>query len=447
MIQMRTSEAAGVLPGELLGGDARFEGCGTDSRSIRTGELFVALRGPNFDGHRFVADASVRGAAAAMVSERDEYPMPAVLVPDTRTALLRLSEIWRSRFNIPIAAITGSNGKTTVKEMLASILSTQGPVLATLGNLNNEIGVPLTLLRLDSDCRYAVLELGANHRGEIEKLARVVKPKVGVITQCAPAHLEGFGSVEAVARAKGELIEQVVADGIAIINADDEYASRWRSMCGSRACLTFGLDRPADVSARWSSEVGRTRVVLLTPEGTGEVDLPLPGRHNVMNALAACAAALAFDISIESICCGLGKVHAIRGRLQPLTGPYDSQLIDDTYNANPASLKAGLEVLSEYSGAHWLVLGDMSELGVDEMRFHRDAGKLARRYGVTRLYATGERTRGSVDAFGENAYHFDDPEALAEALRGDLGPGITVLVKGSRSMRMERVVDALRKGS
>ncbi len=331
--------------------------------------------------------------------------------------------------------------------MLASILSTQGPVLATLGNLNNEIGVPLTLLRLDSDCRYAVLELGANHRGEIEKLARVVKPKVGVITQCAPAHLEGFGSVEAVARAKGELIEQVVADGIAIINADDEYASRWRSMCGSRACLTFGLDRPADVSARWSSEVGRTRVVLLTPEGTGEVDLPLPGRHNVMNALAACAAALAFDISIESICCGLGKVHAIRGRLQPLTGPYDSQLIDDTYNANPASLKAGLEVLSEYSGAHWLVLGDMSELGVDEMRFHRDAGKLARRYGVTRLYATGERTRGSVDAFGENAYHFDDPEALAEALRGDLGPGITVLVKGSRSMRMERVVDALRKGS
>lgn len=446
MIKMRLSEAAKVLHARRVGGDAEFLGCGTDSRSIGEGEMFVALRGPNFDGHRFIAAAIARGAVAAMIDRGDDVDLPAVVVDDTRRSLGCLSRSWRRRFSMPTIAVTGSNGKTTVKEMLAEILALEGPVLATRGNLNNDVGVPLTLLRLHGDYHYAVVELGANHPGEIASLGSLVSPQLAVITQCAPAHLEGFGNVEAVARAKGELIEQLDAQGIAVINSDDAYAELWRSLCGSRTCMSFGLSSSADVSATWFSENGHTRLVLLTPAGTAAVRMHLAGRHNVMNALAACATALALGVPLETVCRGLASVKPIKGRLQPVKGRNGMRIIDDSYNANPTSLGAGLEVLSQYAGEHWLVLGDMAELGPNSQRFHEEAGALARERGVARLYAVGELSRATVEAFGDGGRHFDNHEALIDELHAELASGTTVLVKGSRSMRMERVVEELKEG-
>ena len=442
MINMRVSEAGEALDVSAPDTDVSFVGCSTDSRSIDKSQLFVALRGPNFDGHEFVGAAETRGASAVMVDRHRSATPPALLVEDTRVSLGRLAGVWRDRFSLPIAAVTGSNGKTTVKEMLASILAVEGPILATQGNLNNDVGVPLTLMRIGAENRYAVVELGANHVGEIAGLTTLVKPHVGIITLCAPAHLEGFGSLDAVAHAKGELLEGLRADGVAIINADDDYAALWRELAGNRECLTFGLKNTADVSATWCHENERTRLVLLTPEGTAEACLKLPGRHNVLNALAAAAAALALGVSLSSITTGLGRVEPMRGRLRSVTVG-DVRIIDDTYNANPASLKAGLEVMSTCGGEHWLVLGDMAELGTGTGGFHQEAGALAREYGVERLYATGESSRLAVEAFGDGGEHFERQEDLIDALRSTLSGGVCLLVKGSRSMAMERVVTAL----
>lgn len=442
MIDMRVSEAAEALDVPPPRLDATFIGCSTDSRSSDENQLFVALRGPNFDGHEFVDAATTRGAGAVMVDHPTSDALPELLVEDTRVSLGRLAGVWRDRFSLPIAAVTGSNGKTTVKEMLASILAVEGPVLATQGNLNNDVGVPLTLMRIGPEDRYAVVELGANHVGEIAGLTRLAKPHVGVITLCAPAHLEGFGSLDAVAHAKGELLQQLRPEGTAIINADDDYADLWREFAGTRQRLTFGLKNTADVSATWCSENERTRLVLLTPAGTAEACLKLPGRHNVLNALAAVGAALALGVSLTSITTGLSRVQPMRGRLSSVKVG-DIRIIDDTYNANPASLKAGLEVMATCCGEHWLVLGDMAELGTGTGGFHQEAGALAREYGVERLYATGESARLAVEAFGDGGEHFECQEDLINALRSTLCGGVCLLVKGSRSMAMERVVTAL----
>lgn len=442
MITMGLFEAAQALRVSPPKFDTTFVGCSTDSRAIDGGELFVALRGPHFDGHTFVSVASERGAHAVMVDHATASAQPALLVDDTRESLGRLASAWRGRFSLPIAAVTGSNGKTTVKEMLASILRVEGPVLATQGNLNNDVGVPLTLMRLGEQDRFAVVELGANHGGEISSLAQLVKPRVGVVTLCAPAHLEGFGSLDAVARAKGELFAQLPMDGSAVINADDDYAELWRKLAGRRRQLTFGMKNEADVSATWCTEQDRTRLILLTPVGTAEANIKLPGRHNVMNALAAVAAALALDVPLPSIIQGLALVEPIKGRLRSVQMG-DVRIIDDTYNANPASLKAGLEVMATYDGERWLVLGDMAELGAGASEFHHEAGALAREYGVERLYATGECSRLAVETFGEGAEHFEHQQDLIEALRTTLAGEVCLLVKGSRSMAMERVVTAL----
>ena len=442
MISMSLFEAAHALEVASPKLDAAFLGCSTDSRSIGEGQLFVALRGPNFDGHSFVSIACERGASALMVDHHTLAAPPALLVKDTRESLGRLAGVWRDRFSLPVAAVTGSNGKTTVKEMLASILEVDGPVLKTRGNLNNDVGVPLTLMRLDAGNRFAVVELGANHIGEIASLAQLVKPQVGIVTLCAPAHLEGFGGLDKVAHAKGELFEQLPPAGTAVINADDDYAELWRELASECQCITFGLKHAADVSATWCSEHERTRLVLLTPAGTTEASIKLPGRHNVMNALAAVSAALALGLSLSSIVKGLARVEPIRGRLRSVRVG-DVRIIDDTYNANPASLKAGLEVLAACEGQHWLVLGDMAELGTGTSGFHQEAGALARESGVERLYATGECSRLAVEAFGDGAEHFETQEGLIEALRSTLSGDICLLVKGSRSMAMERVVSAL----
>jgi UDP-N-acetylmuramoyl-tripeptide--D-alanyl-D-alanine ligase len=443
MIRMTLSEAAAALGAEYVGCDVEFAGCDTDSRRLRRDALFIALRGPNFDGHDFLQQARREGAVAALVEGSNVPDWPALIVEDTRRALGELAANWRARFALPLIGVTGSNGKTTVKEMLASIFRLQGPVLATQGNRNNEIGVPLTLFELAPSHRVAVIEMGASAPGEITSLAQFARPAVGVVTQCGPSHLQGFGDVAAVARAKGELFAALPATGTAVINADDPYCELWRELAGARPCLRFGLEQQADVSGTWRAQPGGTTLSLHTPCGDMELRLQLPGRHNVMNALAAAAAALACDVPLATVATGLAQMTPFGGRLVTKTAQRRASIIDDTYNANPASLGAGLNVLADFPSPRWLVLGDMGELGGEAQDFHRQAGELARRHGVERLYAVGELSAHAVRAFGRGGRHYADQDSLIAATVKDLRPGVAVLVKGSRMMRMERVVAAL----
>jgi UDP-N-acetylmuramoyl-tripeptide--D-alanyl-D-alanine ligase len=357
-----------------------------------------------------------------------------------------LAGYWRGGFELPLIALTGSNGKTTVKEMLRAVLSLQAPVLSTCGNLNNDIGVPLTLFGLGGEHRFAVIEMGANHAGEIEYLSRMARPTVALITQCAPAHLEGFGSVAGVARAKGEIFRGLLEDGVAIINADDDYADYWSGSAADHRRISFGLRQPADVSAHSIRlDPGRGRQTFsLDLAGTAvDVSLALPGRHNVMNALAAAACCLAIAIPPRQIQAGLESMQPVKGRLQLHTTAGGVRLLDDSYNANPASLAAALAVLAEMPGRHWLVLGDMGELGEAAAALHRQAGEQARARGVERLYAVGELSAGAVQAFGAGAEHFADTAELLSALRRDLDADTTVLIKGSRAMAMDAIVERL----
>ena len=448
MIRMGLGEAATALGLGAAGKDTTFHGVSTDSRTTPAGALFVAVRGPTFDGHDFVGAAAARGAAAALVERAPDVPVPFILARDSVRAFGRLAAAWRGRFrDLVLAGITGSNGKTTVKEMVAAILRTLGPVSATRGNLNNEIGVPLTLCDLDAGHRTAVVELGANHRGEIASLTALARPSVGVITQCAPAHLEGFGSIEGVARAKGELFEALPEDAVAVVNADDPWADLWRGLAGSRRRISFGAGADADVRVHAASVAGRTHVALDTPAGRVEFDLALAGAHNALNAGAAAAAALAAGAGLDAIREGLASVRSPKGRLEPKHGPRGAKIIDDTYNANPASLRAGLRVLAATPAPRWLVLGDMAELGPEGASLHAEAGHDARRHGVERLLVVGELGVEAARTFGAGATHFPDCIALLDRLRDELPAGATVLVKGSRSMAMERVVDALVRGT
>lgn len=444
MIHCRLDELAAPLGARLSGPSVAFRGVSTDSRSVNPGELFVALEGERFDGHGFLSDAVARGAAAVMVRHGDNIGAPALVVEDTRRALGALARHWRRRCTARIAAITGSNGKTTVKEMLGAILNQVAPTLVTRGNLNNDIGVPLTLFRLAEGDDFAVVEMGANHGGEIATLAAIAEPDVGVVTNAGPSHLEGFGSVDGVARGKGEMFQGLGAGGTAVINADDAYADLWRQLAGGKAIVDFGIDAPAAVSASPASPGQPVRISL--PAGTVSVRLPVPGRHNLMNALAAAAAASALGASPEAIRSGLEGVSPVAGRLNRRNGVAGSTVLDDTYNANPASLAAGLEVLATVQGASWLVLGDMGELGTDGAALHAEAGRRARAAGVRRLFAVGPLSAEAATAFGAGAQHFDDQQALIDALRAAVTADVTVLVKGSRSMGMERVVQALEVG-
>ncbi len=449
---MQVAEAAAALDARYSGPDVVFAGCSTDSRSVPRDALFVALKGPVHDGHEHVGEARAQGAAAALVSRTPsgrspglpaEASFPLIRVDDTLQALGRLSGAWRDRFELPVIGVTGSNGKTTVKEMLAAILGADAPVLATRGNLNNEIGLPLTLMELGAEHRLAVIEMGANHAGEIARLTVLARPHVGVITQCAPAHLEGFGTIEGVARAKGELFTHLDADGTAVINADDGFAPLWRELAGGRRRIEFAIDAHADVRAAWRQEDTGSRIDMTTPGGEVSVRLPLPGRHNVANAAAATAAAIAVGATPEAIVTGLEGMRAVPGRLELKVLDGGARIIDDTYNANPASLRAGLEVLSAFPGRHWLVLGDMAELGDEAPEFHRQAAKLVREHGVDRLLTIGELSRLTTISFGEGAEHHASMDELVESLGESLDPQTTVLIKGSRSMGLERVVAAL----
>ena len=439
------SEAARELKGVLHGEDVTFTGLSTDTRTLCQGNLFVALQGPNFDGHDYLQQAQREGAVAAVVSHVVESLLPQLEVADTRVALGQLAAYWRSRFVLPVVAVTGSNGKTTVREMVAAILRLCGETLVTRGNLNNDIGVPLTLAGLSEVHRYAVIELGANHPGEIAGLTKIVKPAVAVVNNAAAAHLEGFGDLDGVARAKGELFEHVPDDAVCIINADDAYAGLWHSLAGKRRVITFGLEADADVTAGWEGDLDGSDVRLQTPAGDVAFRLPLPGRHNVMNALAASAAAVALGQSPGMIARGLSSMQAVGGRWQPCRGLQDAKLIDDTYNANPGSLAVALELLANSRDECWLVLGDMGELGAAGEALHRQMGEQARKAGLRYLFTLGSLASAAAEAFGSGGEAFDSLDDLVGRLREQLHPSVTILVKGSRAMRMERVIDALRE--
>jgi len=441
------SQVAAWVSGRLVGCDGNFFGAGSDSRTITQGMLFIALKGPNHDGHDHVPAAAERGIAAALVERELPVGISQIIVADTHAALGHLGASWRQHLGLPLVAITGSNGKTTTKEMTAAILSHAGKTLATRGNLNNDIGVPLTLMRLDDHYRYGVIEMGANHAGEIAYLVKLTRPQVAVITNAGAAHLEGFGSIEGVARAKGEIYGGLDANGIAVINADDAHADLWRTLTTHCRVMSFGIDKPADVSAQWQGDARGSHLQLRTPAGIAEVKLLLPGRHNVLNALAATAAALAMGVGLDAVVAGLEGLAPVGGRLQVRIGLKGSTIIDDSYNANPVSLRAGIDVLAACQGRRYLALGDMGELGVDAERLHAEAGTYARQAGIDRVYATGPLSRQAVEAFGDRGYHFADQQQLIAALKTELDATVTVLVKGSRSSRMERVVAALTEES
>ncbi|MCW8917808.1 MAG: UDP-N-acetylmuramoyl-tripeptide--D-alanyl-D-alanine ligase [Gammaproteobacteria bacterium] len=434
------------LEARLLGPDLPFSGVTTDSRQVTPGSLFIALRGPHHDGHHHVAAAAEAGAVAALVEQPVACVIPQILVADSRLALGALAGAWRRELATPLVAVTGSNGKTTVKEMCAAILGTTGATLATRGNLNNEIGVPLTLLRLQKEHRFGVIEMGANHPGEIAYLTRITAPQVAILNNAAAAHLEGFGSLEGVARAKAEIFEGLGANGVAVINGDDPFAPLWRGLVASHQVLSFGLQPGADVTAQWQGDLYGSRLEVTTPVAGFRLDLALPGRHNVLNALAAIAAATALNIDSQHIVAGLESMRGVGGRLQARRGRHGATVIDDSYNANPDSIRAGLMVLGECAGQRYLALGEMAELGEGAAALHRQVGETAREAGIDRLYACGPLSRDAVEAFGEHGYFFAQQQQLIEALLPQMRDDVTVLVKGSRSSHMERVVEALCAG-
>jgi UDP-N-acetylmuramoyl-tripeptide--D-alanyl-D-alanine ligase len=440
---MNLSTAAKVLDASLHGPDAVFTSVESDSRTLHPGALFVALTGPRFDGHDYVSAAASAGAAGALLSRDVDEAIPYLRVDDTRAGLARLAAHWRRRFAIPVVGVTGSSGKTTVKEMIGAALARSGDGVVTRGNLNNEIGVPLTLLRLRESHRFAVIEMGMNHPGEIDRLSAMAVPTVAVITNAGPAHLEGLGSVEAVARAKGEILAGLAPDGVACLNADDPFLPLWQDMAGPRRVVTFGLSPEADVRAAYECGFDGSDLRLVTPAGDTRMRLALPGRHNVSNALAAAAAAIAARASVDDIRAALEAMVPVDGRLRPRTGLRGARILDDSYNANPASVLAGLEVLRTFDGETIAVLGDMAELGRGAEVGHREVGRAARRLGVDTVLAVGANAGAVTGGFGEGARAFPDIDALLDDLRPRLHEGVAVLVKGSRSSRMERVVEAV----
>jgi len=447
MINMSLSKAAKAVDSSFNGDDIMFSGCSTDSRTIKNGNLFIALAGENFDGHDYVSVAEDNGASSIMLEREVNHTKPALLVKDARKAMGLLAKSWRVELSIPLVAITGSNGKTTVKEMVNSILSEISEVHATSGNFNNDIGVPLTLFGLNKKHQYAVIEMGANHPGEIEWLTSIASPNVAVITQCAPSHLEGFGSIEGVAKAKAEIYLGLQSSGTAIINADDEYANFWKESCEHLSQLSFGIESvDADVRAKninILTESASIKFELSCAQGAVEILLPLSGEHNVMNALAASACCLSLDVSLESIKKGLESTSPVKGRLQIKTGKQGVRIIDDTYNANPKSLTAALKVLSAYQGARYLVLGDMGELGASAEQLHRDAGKLAKQLGIDKIFTLGELSINTLQGFGSDSFYCESHDELNETLKNHLDGDTTILIKGSRYMQMEKIVQAL----
>lgn len=445
MIQMTLAQIAGLFNKEAAT-DIEVQGISIDTRTIEPGNLFIALPGERVDGHDFINEAQQKGAAAALVTHAVDSTLPQIQVDDVVAALGKLGAAWRNEFDIPFVAVTGSNGKTTLKNMIAAIMvaachGDESRVLATKGTLNNHLGLPLTLARLSKKHRYAAIEMGMNHFGEIEYLTKLTRPNVAIITNAAASHLEGVGNVAGVARAKAEIFLGLPADGTAILNRDDAFFPFWREQIGNHAYLTFGFHPDADIHAV-TDDQGQP-INLRTPGGNIEINLPLLGRHNIVNALAATAATLAVGIDLHAIKAGLENIAPAQGRLQLHTLTNGVKIIDDTYNANPFSLQAAVSTLASFAGKKILVLGDMKELGTEAKTLHHTAGESIRQAGIDYLFTYGELSENTAQAFGEGAYHFSEQEKLVNALKPFLYNQTTILVKGSRSMRMEKVVAGL----
>jgi UDP-N-acetylmuramoyl-tripeptide--D-alanyl-D-alanine ligase len=447
-VKRRLRDFALACGGRLHGADRSFSGVSSDTRTIGAGELFVALRGENFNGNEFVGAALAAGAAGALVDTQRPEAIAQIVVSDTQTALEKAAHRWRSTFSIPVVGVAGSNGKTTVKEMIAAILSQAGNTLATRGNLNNHIGVPLTLLRIEAANRFAVIEIGSNHAGEVAALVKIAKPTVGIITNAGAEHLEGFGSIEGVARAEGEMVEGLDPSGIAVINADDEFADLWRGLTHAKV-VTFGVRNKADFSASGvTADVGPqgfvTRFKLNSPAGSTSIELQLAGTHNVVNALGAAAAAVSAGASLPQVAAGLATMRAVKGRLQFKLANSGAWIIDDSYNANPSSMRAGIDVLAGLTGRKWMVMGDMGELGSFADSSHTEIGEYARERGIERLFASGQHSALAVKSFGAGAEWFADVEKMSQAVATALtDASVRMLIKGSRMNRLERVVAAL----
>lgn len=450
MMNWQLAQVAEATGGRLIGADMPLAGVSTDTRAITPGQLFVALRGERFDAHDYLDQAVTAGASALLLADESRLPAgaSAVLVDDTRLALGRLAAAWRAQFALPVIAVTGSNGKTTTKEMIAAILKAAfgDAVLATRGNLNNDIGLPLTLLGLTAEHRAAVIEMGMNHPGEIAYLARIGAPTVALVTNAQRAHLEGMGDLDEVAREKGTIFDGLAGDGVAVVNADDAYAAFWQKQASQHVVRRFGIDHPADVHAAVSQHGLEIKLELQAPEGQASVVLGIPGRHNARNATAAAAACLAAGVSLSAVAAGLSAFSGVKGRLQRRSGKLGAEILDDTYNANPDSVRAGIDVLAATIGRKLLVLGDMGEIGEASGQYHDEIGGYAKSQGIDRLFALGDAAQQAVRNFGDGARHFCNVEKLIAAVNKELGPETTVLVKGSRFMKMERVADALVAG-
>ena len=443
---MRLSDLAGPLAATLKGVDAQFDSVAFDSRAVQPGALFVALAGTRTNGHDHLADARERGATCALVEYLVEDRLPQLLVHDSLRALGQLAGLARAAYSGPLVAITGSSGKTTVKEMVAAILRPLGSVLATQGNLNNEIGVPMTLLGLTNEHRYAVIEMGAAARGDIAYSMEIAQPTVSVLTNAGNAHVGRFGSLDNIAKAKSEIFSRLSTKGKAVINLDSPWFEDWYQLLGKRKSFVFSLKNPtAEVRAESIKldQRGCPGFVLITPKGDVHVQLNLLGEHNVANALAATGAALALDVELEYIRSGLASVQPMPGRAASRPGPRGSLIIDDSYNASPASVKAAIDLLACFDGRRVLVLGDMAELGEWESDSHQEIGEHAREQGLDGLYAVGRLAALAANSFGERAQVFASKNELIEALQAQLAPDIRVLVKGSRSAGMDEVVAAL----
>jgi len=444
---MALSQAAKILNGKLSGNSVNFSAVSTDTRSLQQGDLYIALQGESFDGHDYLQQAQTAGAVAAIIHKDVVTSLPVIKVEDTRKALGGLAAARRQTFSGKVVAITGSNGKTTVKEMLSVIVAKQGEVLATRGNFNNDIGMPLTLLRMEKE-DYAVIEMGANHPGEISNLSSIARPDIALINNAGPAHLEGFVSLDGVARAKAEIYEGLSDNGTVVINMDDAYADYWKQLTKDKKIIGFSMkNKMENVYGQWQSTPSGGDLIVSINGNEVKIKLKVYGVHNAMNALAAIAVAEALEIKHEYIMQALNEFAPVKGRLEFYRVNNRLTVIDDTYNANPASLSAGIDVLNELPGKHWLVLGDMGELGNDGRRIHFDAGIKARTSGVTRLLTIGEASKHAADAFGENAETFTDKEELVSYIKKHQSDELGILVKGSRFMHMEKIVQSLIEGT
>jgi UDP-N-acetylmuramoyl-tripeptide--D-alanyl-D-alanine ligase len=439
-MKLRLTDIASWVGGRLHGTGVFVESVSTDSRSLTPGALFVALKGERYDAHDFVATARERGATAALVDHELAIDLPQIVVADTLAALGDLARAVRAQRNARVIGITGSNGKTTVKTLTASILARHGRTHVNAGNFNNEIGLPLTLIAMPVDTEYAVLEMGAGKPEDITYLARIARPDVALVNNVASAHLERLGSERGVAETKGAIYAALPANGVAIINADDAYANYFADLAKPRRVVRFGMASGVDVGASTDTS---GRITLKTPIGETSFVLAQPGRHNIMNALAAASIALALGVPLATIQAGLETAPAVAGRLVRRAHASGAVLIDDSYNANPGSFAAAIATLAAEGGTTILVMGDMAELGADAERLHAETGALAKRSGIARMHAVGRLRRAAADAFGAGATHHADQPALIAALRGELRSGVTALIKGSRSSAMDRVVNAL----